>query len=166
MRALLLRHAIAEDTPPRGGGDRARALTSEGRQKMELGARALAALVPDLERVVASPLVRARQTAEILLRAYPSPPTLLELADLAPEGASSDVLRFLEGQGTRSAIALVGHEPNLSLLEAFLLTGRDRPLSVFKKGGAALIEFPARPAAGDAVLLWHLTPGQLRELAR
>ena len=62
-------------------------------------------------------------------------------------------------------MALIGHEPHLSRLEAWLLVGRERPISVFKKGGAALLDLPDRVAAGRASLLWHLTASQLRDLA-
>lgn len=165
MRALLVRHAIAEDHAP-SGRDQDRRLTDEGKQRMRAGARGLAGLVPELALVVSSPLVRARETAALVRAAFASEPEAGEAVELAPEGDSEAALARLAGWSGLAAVALVGHEPNLSRLEGFLLTGRDRSLAAFKKGGAALVEFAGRPAAGGATLLWHLTPAQLRELGR
>jgi len=60
----------------------------------------------------------------------------------------------------------VGHEPSLSQILGWLLTGTDRRLFAFRKGGACLLEFGEdEPAGGTATLLWALTPAQLRTLA-
>ena len=163
MKILLVRHAIAQDSAP--GGDRSRRLTREGREKMERGAAVLAELVPELELLVSSPLARARETAAILAAAYPSPPRSIEDEMLAPESDGAAVVQFLAKQKRLAAVAMVGHEPNLSQLEGLLLTGRERSFAVLKKGGAALLEGPGAVAPGSCTLLWHLTPGQLRDQA-
>ena len=164
MRLLLLRHGIAEDVAAGGGPDAARRLTDEGRRKLKKGAEALARLVPDLALVAASPTVRTRESAEILARAFSTKPVVSELADLGPDGTSAGVFRFVLAQKALAAIALVGHEPNLSTLAGHLLSGRERSLVEMKKGGACLLDFPGRLAPGGAVLVWHLPPALLREL--
>ena len=163
MRLLLVRHAIAEDAA--AGGDGARKLTKEGRERMVSGAAALRELVPELELVITSPLVRARETAEILARAYAKRLPLVESEALAPEGGGRDVLRLVGSQKSVNVLALVGHEPNLSQLEGYLLTGEERSLAQLKKGAAALVDVGGTPAPGLGMLLWHLTPAQLRSLA-
>lgn len=164
MQALLVRHAIAEDAAAFRGADRDRPLSEEGRRRFRRGAEAIAALVPELALVATSPLVRARETAEMIVAACRRA-KLCESAALAPEGEAADVLTWLSSERAAAAVALVGHEPNLSRLEGLLLTGAERTLAEFRKGGAALIDFPDRIAAGRGVLAWHLTAGQLRELA-
>jgi phosphohistidine phosphatase len=163
VRLLLLRHGIAED-PAGGRSDRERALTEEGRRKLKKGTEAIARLVPELALVASSPLVRTRQSAEILAGAYGKKPVVSDLADLAPAGASAGVLRFVQAQKALAAVALVGHEPNLSELAGLLLAGKERGFVEMKKGGACLFDFPGRIAPGGAILLWHLTPGLLRDL--
>lgn len=167
MRLLLLRHAIAEDREAfarTGRDDRLRPLTEEGRKKLRKGTAALARLVPDLALVATSPLLRARESAEILTRELGRKLVFSEVADLAPDGEMAGVVRFLQAQKAQPAVALVGHEPNLSELAGLMLTGRQRSFVEMRKGGACLIDFPGRLAAGAGVLLWHLEPSQLREL--
>ena len=165
MRALLVRHAIAADRALASGPDVGRPLTPDGVRRFRRGARALAALVPELEAIFTSPLVRARQTADLLAAAHPGAPTLSEVPELEPGAGSLAILELLRARKSLAAVGLVGHEPDLSLLEGHLLTGGNRSLADFRKGGAALIDFPGRVAAGSGVLLWHLTAGQLRKLA-
>lgn len=169
MRILLVRHAPAVERALWRGEDAGRPLTEEGERRFRKGARALVALVPDLERILASPLTRSRQTAALLAeeaaRQRPAPAVEID-ASLAPGvlagQPASRLRRALASPG--GTLALVGHEPDLSRLEARLLTGRDRPLATFRKGGAALLEGDPQ-GEGGAILLWHLTAGQLRGLA-
>jgi phosphohistidine phosphatase len=165
MRLLLVRHAIAADATTAPGGDALRPLTAEGRERFARGARALAELVPDLALVLTSPIVRARQTAEMLAAAYPEPPPVDALDALGPGGDSDAVLRALARLEAAPALALVGHEPGISALAGLLLTGQARSLTAFKKGGAALVDWLPGAPAGSALLFWHLTAGQLRGLA-
>jgi phosphohistidine phosphatase len=62
-------------------------------------------------------------------------------------------------------VAVVGHEPSISLILSWLLTGTERRIFSFRKGGACLLEFSGEIGAGTATLLWALTPAQLRDLA-
>jgi phosphohistidine phosphatase len=167
VKLLLLRHAVAADRAAfaaTGKEDRARPLTDEGRKKMRRIADALAGLVPDLALITTSPFVRARESAEILSRAFEERPVLSELAELAPSGSPATLLKFLQAQKSLPVVACVGHEPNLSQLAGWFLVGKERSFLEMRKGGACLLDFAGRLAPGNATLLWHLTPSQLRGL--
>jgi phosphohistidine phosphatase len=165
MKLLLIRHAIAEepeDFARTGKDDRQRPLTDEGRKKMKQNAKGLRELIPEIDLLATSPLTRAAQTAAILDSIYGGL-SEVEIEELAPEATPTEFLRWLRKQKGET-IAAVGHEPSLSLILAWLLTGTERRLFSFRKGGACLLELADEPAAGTATLLWALTPGQLRDL--
>jgi phosphohistidine phosphatase len=88
----------------------------------------------------------------------------VEIAELAPGGSPQGFLAWLKRQKS-DTVAVVGHEPDLSRLATWLLTGTEGCFLAFRKGGAALLEFSAAPAPGGAKLLWALTPAQLRSLS-
>jgi len=167
MRLLLIRHAIAEereDFARTGKDDRLRPLTDEGRKKMKQAARGLRSLVPEIDLLATSPLTRAAQTGAILDSVFGGI-DVVEVDELSPETTPEELLRWLRQQKGK-LIAGVGHEPSLSQILGWLLTGTDRRLFAFRKGGACLLEFgDGEPAAGTATLLWALTPAQLRMLA-
>jgi phosphohistidine phosphatase len=161
MEILLVRHAIAARTSARGPqADARRRLTSEGRRRMIRGARGLAALVPELDAVLPSPLVRAVETARILADAFGLTPGdgLTALAPGHPPQEAVEHLRTLR-TGT---VALVGHEPHLSSLAALLVVGDPSPLFTFRKGGACLLEIEDAPRPGGARLRWLATAKLLR----
>jgi phosphohistidine phosphatase len=166
MKLLLIRHAIAEeseDFAKTGRDDRLRPLTDEGRKKMKQAARGLQEIVPEIDLLATSPLTRAAQTGAILDSVYGGL-SEVEIEELSPEATPGDFLRWLRKQ-TADTLAAVGHEPSLSLILSWLLTGTERRIFAFRKGGACLLEFPDEVGAGTATLLWALTPAQLRDLA-
>jgi phosphohistidine phosphatase len=166
MKLLLIRHAIAEeseDFAKTGRDDRLRPLTDEGRKKMKQAARGLQEIVPEIDLLATSPLTRAAQTGAILDSVYGGL-SEVEIEELSPEATPGDFLRWLRKQKA-DTLAAVGHEPSLSLILSWLLTGTERRIFAFRKGGACLLEFPDEVAAGTATLLWALTPTQLRDLA-
>jgi len=153
MQILLVRHAIASASSP-SGHDAERALTAEGRVEFEQVASALAARGCRPELVLHSPLVRARETAEILSTALSVP------LQPCPELADAPTAELLAELRTRS-VALVGHEPWISALAAWLVTGRRElgPMFPFERGGCALLE--GRPVPGEARLVAFLPPWAL-----
>jgi phosphohistidine phosphatase len=166
MKLLLLRHAIAEereDFARTGKDDRLRPLTDEGRKKMKQGARGLRQILPEIDLLATSPLTRAAQTGAIVDTVYGGL-SEVEIEELTPEATPTDFLRWLRKQKAET-LAAVGHEPSISLILSWLLTGSERRIFSFRKGGACLIEFTGEVGAGTATLLWALTPGQLRGLA-
>jgi phosphohistidine phosphatase len=169
MKLLIIRHAIAEerdDFARTGRDDRLRPLTDEGRKKMKQAAKGLRSLAPDIDLLATSPLTRAAQTGAILDTVYGGLDEV-EIEELAPEASPIEFLSWLRHQSHqdgKDCIAVVGHEPSLSLILSFLLTGSERRLFAFRKGGACLLQFSDEPAAGTATLLWALTPAQLRAL--
>jgi phosphohistidine phosphatase len=166
MKLLLIRHATAEeseDFAKTGKDDRLRPLTDEGRKKMKQAARGLKKVVPEIGLLATSPLTRAAQTGAIVDSVYGGL-SEVEIEELAPEATPSDFLRWLRKQKA-DTLAAVGHEPSLSLILSWLLTGTERRIFAFRKGGACLLEFPDEVGAGTATLLWALPPAQLRDLA-
>jgi phosphohistidine phosphatase len=162
MQLVLIRHARAEERAL-FKRDRTRALTADGRRRMRKAARGLRVLVPGLTGIATSPLLRARQTAEIVASACNSP-AAMPLPALAPGEDAHAVLAWLRAQPADAALALVGHEPDLGLLAGWLLSGKRTGFVQFKKGAAALIEFAGAPAAGKGTLAWLLTAAQLSEI--
>ena len=166
MKLLLIRHAIAEereDFARTGKDDRLRPLTEDGRKKMKQVARGLQEIVPEIDLLATSPLTRAAQTGAIVDTVYGGLKEV-EIDELSPESTPNDFLRWLRKQ-KGDCIAAVGHEPSISLILSWLLTGSERRIFSFRKGGACLLEFTGEVGGGTATLLWALTPGQLRDLA-
>lgn len=166
MRVLIVRHAKAEPRAARGligKKDAARALTQAGRRNMRKAAKGLRALVPELDMLAASPLLRAQQTASIISKRYAGMP-VTELALLAPGRPIQALLDWLREQPPSATVALVGHEPDLGIFASYLLSGSKESFITLKKGAACLIELTEAPVAGAAQLEWLLQAGELREL--
>jgi phosphohistidine phosphatase len=159
-RIYIVRHAIAEDVS-HSGRDEDRALTVEGRKKMKRAARGLASLGVAPAHLLASPLVRAQQTAEIVVEALPQP--RIETCELLAPGVDERALtKLLNASYGGSDVMLVGHEPDLGEILSFWLSGsRGGVETRFKKGATACIASATLPPQGKAVLEWFMTAAQL-----
>ncbi|MCC5625321.1 phosphohistidine phosphatase SixA, partial [Nostoc sp. CHAB 5715] len=143
MELYLIRHGIAED---KGLGikDEERSLTKEGRQKTEKVAQKLVKLGLNFDLILTSPLVRTRQTADILIAEKLSS-QLEESSHLAPDGQISSWLKdWLEPRNysQNTQLALVGHEPDLTNWAEILLWGEVKGSLVLKKAGMIGIKLP------------------------
>ena len=157
---ILLRHGIAEDATD-GMKDADRALTSEGHQKMKEIARGLARIIPKVDAIYTSPLVRAVQTAQRVAKAYRSRVKLVTTDALRP-GASLKDVRALLTESKAKRMIFVGHEPTLTeILRAFTSLGAKAQLDL-KKGGCYGIRILEN---GKAVLEWILTPRISRRIS-
>ena len=108
--------------------------------------------------------LRARQTAELLIAGVRSKPALEVTDALAPGEPPVKVAAMLAKHSGRCSIALVGHEPGLGELAAWLV-GANKPCEM-KKGGVCRIEVTALPPARQGQVVWHATPKMLRALAK
>lgn len=158
---LLLRHGIAEE-PRDGLEDGERALTERGRQRSRAVLQRLVAVGSRVDLLLSSPLLRARQTAEIAVASGWAPAVAIRQA-LAPAG---DPLACLPGwlqevpapSGGAGRLALVGHEPDLSSLAARLIGAPEGALDL-RKAGLVELALPAGFPAGQVVLQGLLRPG-------
>jgi phosphohistidine phosphatase len=157
----LIRHAIAEERGEAWSDDTKRPLSSVGIARMRKSAVGLARLC-EIDVVLTSPLVRAKQTAEIVANAFTPRLPMVIAESLAPGGTYRAVLEDLEKQSRRSSIALVGHEPGIGELAARLIGSR-HPLQ-FKKGAVCRVDVETLPPAGSGALAWFVTPGILRKV--
>lgn len=163
MRSLyLVRHAIAFDRGTDWPDDTKRPLTHKGAARMREIVDGLLELDVTIDVVVTSPLVRAKQTADLIIAGWPKPPALVVSPLLSPGAGAPGVAELIAQHTQQSGIVLVGHEPGLGELGAWLIGAR-QPLA-FKKGGIARIDVPAQTVNGSGSLIWMATPKMLRAL--
>jgi phosphohistidine phosphatase len=161
VEIYLIRHAIAEERGEEWPDDDLRPLTDEGMRRFEEVTAGLLEFEAPPVQIVTSPLVRARQTAQLLAAALHRPPPLTVVEELAPGYPPSTVLSKVRKLDDTGPIALVGHEPDLGHLAAHMI-GASRPLP-FKKGGMCRIDVVwGRPVRGT--LIWFFPPKVLRRL--
>jgi phosphohistidine phosphatase len=125
MDLILWRHAEAEDGEP----DMERALTPKGQKQARRMAEWLGSQLPEGCRILVSPAVRALQTAEALGRKYKVVP------QLAPDVGPQDVLRAANWPNAKEPVLVVGHQPTLGQVAAFLVSGKAQDWEI-KKAGA------------------------------
>ncbi|BAZ15613.1 phosphohistidine phosphatase SixA [Calothrix sp. NIES-4071] len=159
MELYLFRHGIAEDKSD-AIEDEKRKLTTYGRHKTEKIAKRLVELGLKFDALLTSPLVRAHQTAEILMEAGLS--NKLEISSyLAPDGSLSGWIEdWLSKQNfeTDCKLVLVGHEPDLSSWAELLVWGEAKGNIVLKKAGMIGVKLPENAALlGQSQMFW-LTP--------
>ncbi len=163
MDLYILRHGIAvEPGTPGYENDADRPLTPEGQRKLRQIADAMEALELSFDRILSSPYLRARETAEIVAEALGARKKL-ELSDtLTPGGSFKRLVELLNRlEPSPESVLLVGHEPYLSGLISLLVSGKETFAVVMKKGGLCKLTTGSPRHGRCAALQWLLTPKQM-----
>jgi phosphohistidine phosphatase len=165
MELLVIRHGLAgtrEDFARTGESDDRRPLTEKGGKQIRRVGRGLRRIVRTVDVLASSPLLRARQTAEILSAAYAQ--RVIETDALRPKASYASFARWVKEAAKGDVVAIVGHEPHLSGLVA-ALTGESGDAKIaLEKGGACLVHFDRLPQRGAGTLIWLLSPRVIRKL--
>jgi phosphohistidine phosphatase SixA len=150
----LLRHG--EALADAGGGDASRRLSPAGERALERLAAHLAGQGWRPTRAFTSPLVRARESARIVL-ARTEPGLQAEVMQaLRPDGEPAEVANALAEQGAiEGHVLLIGHQPLLGELGRHLAGGRAPALA---PGDLVRIEFTGAFGRGTGTALWKLDP--------
>jgi phosphohistidine phosphatase len=166
MNLYLLRHdiSVAKDDP-KINSDEERPLTKKGVKRMRKAAKGLRALEIDFDRILTSPLARARQTADIVAKKLDLETRLEDLQELSPHTPAEELVSSLAAYRDAHNLLLVGHEPLLSETASYLLTKEKALRLQLKKGGVCCVEVESFETGSAAVLQWILTSRQLRLLA-
>lgn len=157
MRLYLVRHAIAEPYDAWGADDASRPLTAKGAKTARRIADVLERASVEPSAILASPLLRAVQTAEILAEGLGLPERLAEDPRLAPGFGPHALRDMLEDHADAQELMLVGHEPDLSDTVAACAGGARVE---FKKAAVARLDIP-EPAEPEGLLVWLAPPGLL-----
>jgi len=160
----LIRHAVAEERGEDWPDDNKRPLSDDGASRMRKAARGLDRLGITLDVIVTSPLVRTKQTAEIIANAMNPKPPIVSLESLAPGGTYQEIITDLEKQSKRTRIAIVGHEPGIGEFAARLIGSRHS--IEFKKGAVCRIDVDAIPPSGPGDVRWFMTTKILRSIRK
>jgi phosphohistidine phosphatase len=159
MRLFILRHADAETEGHRNDIDRK--LTPEGIAEAECVANAIRIMKLNLTAVLTSPTVRAKASAEIVAKQFPSIRIQI-LEQLVSTGDTQEMFRELQSYPRDSRLLLVTHKPFASRCIANLIgMNNDSKISV-KKASLSCIEVGSPVQRGAGVLLWILTNEQMQ----
>jgi phosphohistidine phosphatase len=162
MNCYFLRHGLAVEPGQWSGTDFDRPLTPEGCDRMEREAKSIADLSLGLDLIVTSPLLRAKQTAEIVAIRLKMRGKLIEDGRLADGFNLQRLGELLAEHAGAGAVMLVGHEPTMSATIGRLAGGADVE---FKKGALACVRLPD-PTSRSGVLLWLIPPKVLASFAK
>jgi phosphohistidine phosphatase len=167
MNLYIVRHAIAVQ---RGTtdyeDDSQRPLTDNGRKKMEKIVKGLRQFGIELDTILSSPYVRARDTAKILASEFKLKNQLSLSDNLIPPGNFEALIDEIQNKYDVKNIALVGHEPMLSQFISWLAIGNTDVKINFKKGGVCYLSADNLYQDHRATLEWLLTPALMVELSK
>jgi len=164
MELFLLRHGLAvERGTPGFANDADRPLTPQGRRQLRKIAAAMRQMELSFDEILSSPFLRARQTAEIVAKELNLKKRLTFADEMQPGGKAKKLIQLLTSLKPGPAkILLVGHEPDLSNLISWFVTGTPGAGLALKKGGLAKLEIKKIRAGKCATLACLLTPAQMR----
>jgi len=147
MDLILWRHADAEDGVP----DSSRKLTAKGEKQAQQMGQWLKARLPEKFKLIASPAKRAQQTAQALSKTFDTDKTI------SPGADAISVLTASGWPGAKGAVVVVGHQPTLARVAAFLLAGEEADWSM-KKGSIWWISNRTRQDETQTILRVMMTP--------
>jgi phosphohistidine phosphatase len=153
---FLIRHADAGDPAKWSGPDELRPLSAKGRAQAERLGSHLAGLHLAVDAVIASPRLRARETAEIVVAAIGGQVKIDDRVGGALTLALLD--EVLTDAGGPARAIVVGHDPDFSEFVAELSGAASIPM---RKGALARLDASRPLRAGGAILRWLLPPDAL-----
>jgi phosphohistidine phosphatase len=158
LRLDLVRHGEAAPAG-KGGDDDARPLSDRGRAAIEALAERFARERWRPDAVWTSPLLRAQQTAAILVgRACPGV-SVETLEALVPDHDPEDVTHELRARGAHGHVVLVGHQPLMGALVAWLTARAD---GAFPAGGVVRIDVTGALRSGTGTIALEIRPATPR----
>ena len=161
MDLILWRHAEARDLPDgefSAEADLTRALTPRGEKQAHRMAEWLNRFLPESTRILVSPALRTRQTADALGRKC----RIVEA--LAPGQPHTQALAASRWPDSREPVLLVGHQPALGQLAGYLMGGAatlDGPPWAVRKGAVWWLRHRDREGVAEVVLVSVRTPDKL-----
>lgn len=165
FQLYVMRHGIAEDFDPSSmRSDADRKLTREGKDKLQEQAEGVAKLDLDVGLILMSPLVRARQTAEIIAAALKKKIPMEVANELVPNEDPERILELLAAKNVSVPTLLFGHEPHLSTLVSIVLTGKPDAAIEMKKGMLVGLELMRLAPPFRGMLRFSLPPRVQRSL--
>ncbi len=165
MNLYILRHGKAEAFGPAYPRDDLRPLSPRGWRRTEQSTRGMAVANVVVETIVSSPLLRARQTAEIV-HAGLAVAADIEYADALATGDLNGIVAAVRANERSKGVMLVGHEPTLSQLISIWAFGAPGGSFGLKPGGLCKLQTYAIALGQCAVVRWFLTPKQLVGLGK
>ena len=164
MNLFLLRHGLAVEREEfHFASDHLRPLTAKGKRPLHKITAAMRAMELRFDVIFSSPLVRVRQTAEIVAMDLKLKKRLDFVDELKPgSDARKLVQKIAELENVPVNVLLVGHEPDLGELISMFATGKNGTGFALKKAGLAKMEIKNLRAGKCATLAWLLTPAQMK----
>lgn len=158
MQIVIMRHAQAIELGSHGvTEDEDRFLTEEGRLQAIEMAKSLLNKGIRIDGLISSPLIRARQTAELVAEIYGIARDSIQTTNhLAPGLRCKRLARFMR-QHASDHVAIFGHEPDLGIFTGWLI-GSKAARVTFAKGGVACLEADDDIQRSSAELQWLVTP--------
>jgi len=157
MDLILWRHAEAREAKP-DEDDLMRPLTARGEKQAQRMAHWLQRFLPESTKLLVSPALRARQTAETLgLK-----PRVLDA--LAPGATATQLLEVARWPDSREPVLLVGHQPSLGHAVALLMGGEiaaDGPAWAMRKGAVWWLRHRRRDGVPEVLLVSVYSPDRL-----
>ena len=147
MDLILWRHAEAFDAHD-GQDDLSRKLTPKGERQAQRMAQWLSQRLAESTRILVSPALRCQQTAAALAKKCKTVP------ELGPDAQLQSLLDAARWPDSSAPVLLVGHQPSLGMLAAYLLTRTPYPLAV-KKGTVWWLRDRDRDREGIAQVVLH-----------
>lgn len=163
MKLILFRHGLAmerDEAFKNKIDDSLRPLVDKGRDRSKRMAKFLKDHCDDFQVIVSSPLLRAKQTADIIREVIPFN-QYLESSELVPEAPPHAFAKWMQAKILRAtSVVAVGHDPQLSVLASWLLAGENESFIELKKSGVICLEVESfdQLAAKGAELQWVLSP--------
>ena len=157
MEIYFLRHGDAGAAEGWKGSDAERPLSKDGAARMEKEAAAIARVRPALDAIFTSPLVRARQTAEIVAKKLRLVRALVLEERLAPGFGADELKGILEEHRALRGLMLVGHEPDFSRVISSCIGGGSVEC---RKGSLIRVDMDDISSLAG-VLVWLLPPQML-----
>ena len=147
MKVIIMRHGQADWSAP---SDSERNLTVQGMQEVSSTVAQLAG--QQVDRIIASPYLRAQQTAAIASETFAV--DVETLAALEPDGDSASVVQTLPAAGV---VMLVSHMPQVSCLAGLLCDGSTSDGPPFQTAMALVLTLDI-PGAGMAEVAEIIMP--------
>jgi phosphohistidine phosphatase len=159
---LLARHGDAVDIGGRISTDAERPLSKRGEEEAAAIGVALAKLDLCPKVILSSPLTRARQTSEWVLKALKESqcvPDLIECPELEAGASPPMFFKALQRVSRERRILIVGHQPDMGRFISFLVSGGSMELQLaVKTGSVAVVEIEEIPLRSPGRLLALMPP--------